>query len=157
MRTYDLSPLFRSTVGFDRLNRMLESAAGLDEAPSYPPYNIERLGENDYRITMAVAGFGRDDIDITVKEHSLTVTGKGKNTGNSDGVTYLHRGIANRSFERRFDLAEHIEVVDADLTDGMLNITLQRVVPEALKPRTIEIKTDTPQKVLDNDGGKKAA
>ncbi|MEM6902620.1 MAG: Hsp20 family protein [Pseudomonadota bacterium] len=157
MRTYDLTPLFRSTVGFDRLNRMLESAAGLDDAPSYPPYNIERLGENDYRITMAVAGFGRDDIDITVKEHSLTVTGKGQNPATGEDVTYLHRGIATRSFERRFDLAEHIEVVDADLTDGMLNITLQRVVPEALKPRSIEIKTDSTQRVLDNKGSKKAA
>ncbi|MEO0393847.1 MAG: Hsp20 family protein [Pseudomonadota bacterium] len=156
MRNYDLTPLFRSTVGFDRLNRLLEAASTVDEAPAYPPYNIEKLSDDDYRITMAVAGFGRDDIDMVVKQNTLTVTGKGKNKAKDDGVTYLHRGIATRSFERRFDLAEHIEVKDATLTDGMLTVELQRRVPEALKPRTIEIRDLEAGKTIDHDS-KKAA
>lgn len=142
MRNYDLTPLFRSTVGFDRLNRMLESALAVEDAPSYPPYNIEKLADDQYRISMAVAGFGRDDIDITVKQNSLVISGKGKPQGNAG--TYLHRGIANRSFERRFDLADHIEVVDASLADGMLNIQLQRRIPEALKARAVDIRLGRP-------------
>lgn len=155
MRTYDLSPLFRSTVGFDRMARLLESTMAPEDGPSYPPYNIEKLGETSYRIAMAVAGFGRDDIEITVKESSLTVKGVGKTA--DDGITFLHRGIATRGFERRFDLADHIEVVSADLTDGMLLINLERRVPEALKPRTIAINGGTPQRVIDGNGDKQAA
>tara|TARA_X000000368_G_scaffold414577_1_gene404710 strand:+ start:11332 stop:11817 length:486 start_codon:yes stop_codon:yes gene_type:complete len=160
MRTYDLTPLFRSTVGFDRLNRLLESATALDETPSYPPYNIEKLSDDDYRITMAVAGFSRDDIDITVKQNSLLITGKGQSKDKAEGVTFLHRGIATRSFERRFDLADHIEVTDAALTDGMLTIGLKRRVPEALKPRSIEIRDgeadQSAAKTIEHNG-KKAA
>ncbi len=158
MRNYDLTPLFRSTVGFDRLNRLLETAMTVDETPAYPPYNIEKLSDDDYRITMAVAGFDRDDIEMVVKQNTLTVTGKGK--GKDEDVTYLHRGIATRSFERRFDLAEHIEVKDASLTNGMLTVELQRRVPEALKPRTIEIRDLEAKPALEHEGkatSKKAA
>jgi molecular chaperone IbpA len=136
MRNYDLSPLFRSTVGFDRMNRLLDTAYN-SNVPSYPPYNIEKLGEDDYRVTMAVAGFGLDDLDITQKENALFI--KGNADSNGDGVTYLHRGIAARSFERRFALAEHVNVVDASLDNGILVVELKREVPEALKPRKIAI------------------
>jgi molecular chaperone IbpA len=161
MRSYDLTPLFRSTVGFDRLNRMLETARTLDEVPAYPPYNIEKLSDDDYRITMAVAGFAREDIDITVKQNSLVVSAKGK-AQPQDGATFLHRGIATRSFERQFDLADHIEVVDASLVNGMLSIDLQRRIPEALKARSVDIRDGEASKVLDHKAetakdGKKAA
>jgi molecular chaperone IbpA len=138
MRTFDLTPLFRSTVGFDHLARMLDTASRVDEqAFSYPPYNIEKLGEDDYRITMAVAGFSEGDLEITTKDHSLIITGQARK---EDGVTqYLHHGIAGRSFERRFDLAEHIRVASASLVNGLLHVDLVREVPEILKPRTIAI------------------
>jgi molecular chaperone IbpA len=138
MRTFDLTPLFRSTVGFDHLARMLDTASRVDEqAFSYPPYNIEKLGEDDYRITMAVAGFSEGDLEITTKDHSLIITGQARK---EDGVTqYLHHGIAGRSFERRFDLAEHIRVASASLVNGLLHVDLVREVPETLKPRTIAI------------------
>lgn len=136
MRNYDLSPLFRSTVGFDRLNRLIDTASNA-QVPSYPPYNIEKLGEDDYRITMAVAGFGADDLEITQKENALFITGNGNTS--SDGVTYLHRGIAARPFERRFALADHVNVADASLENGILVVDLKREVPEALKPRKIAI------------------
>jgi molecular chaperone IbpA len=138
MRNYDLSPLFRSTVGFDRLARLVDAATRVDEATfSYPPYNIEKLGEEAYRVTMAVAGFGLDDIDITVHENTLTVTGKAKD--DEKGPQYLHRGIAGRAFERRFQLADHIKVSGASLVNGLLDIDLVREVPETLKPRKITI------------------
>jgi molecular chaperone IbpA len=137
MRSYDLSPLFRSTVGFDRMGRLLDSAFQAD-APTYPPYNIEKAGDEDYRITMAVAGFGEDDLEVTQKGSELLV--KGKARAEDENVRYLHRGIAARAFERRFELADHINVVDARLVNGMLAIELKRQVPEALKPRTIGIK-----------------
>jgi len=138
MRNYDLSPLFRSTVGFDRLARLVDTATRTDESQlGYPPYNIEKLGEEAYRVTMAVAGFTTDEIDITVHENTLTVTGEAKTEAKTG--QYLHRGIARRAFERRFQLADHIKVRSAALTNGLLDIDLVREVPEALKPRKIDI------------------
>ncbi|HYE51925.1 MAG TPA: Hsp20 family protein [Azospirillaceae bacterium] len=140
MRTYDLSPLFRSTVGFDRMTRLLEAALKADEAnASYPPYNIEKLGEDQYRITMAVAGFGQDDLEIVAQQNSLTITGKANKEG--EGAQYLYRGIAGRAFERRFQLADHIRVANASLENGLLHVELVREVPEVLKPRTIRIES----------------
>ena len=138
MRPVDFAPLYRSTVGFDRLFNLLDSVTGLDQAnPGYPPYNIERLGENEYRITMAVAGFAQDEVRVDVKEQTLAVTGAKK--PDETERQYLHRGIAARNFERRFQLADHVEVKGADLQDGLLHIELVRNVPERLKPRTIAI------------------
>ena len=135
---YDLSPLYRSTVGFDSLASMLEQVAGFDnEANAYPPYNIERLTENDYRITMAVAGFSKQDVQIEVKENTLSIRGEKKEADHER--TFLHRGIASRAFERRFQLADHVEVRGADVKDGLLSVDLEREVPERLKSRTIEI------------------
>jgi molecular chaperone IbpA len=136
MRTYDLSPLFRSSIGFDRLSRLIE-ASQATEAVSYPPYNIEKLGENSYRVTLAVAGFGEGEIDITVENNALTV--KGKAQAETESAQFLHRGIAGRAFERRFQLAEHVEVETARLANGLLHIELVRRIPEALKPRKIEV------------------
>jgi molecular chaperone IbpA len=138
MRTFDFAPLYRSTVGFDHFASLLDQIAGLDnDSGAFPPYNIERLGENDYRITMAVAGFSQADIKIELKEQILTVTGD-KSAGDQ-ARQFLHRGIAGRNFARRFRLADHVEVKAADMTDGLLNIDLVRNVPERLKPRTITI------------------
>ncbi len=138
MQHFDYAPLYRSTVGFDRLVQLLDSASGHDgAATTYPPYNIERLDENDYRITMAVAGFDTDEIDIEVKEATLRV--KGEKAEQTEDREYLHRGIATRSFERRFQLADHVEVSGADMINGMLHIDLVRNVPERLKPRTVKI------------------
>jgi molecular chaperone IbpA len=149
MRTFDLSPLFRSTVGFDHLNRMLDAATRLDDAAiSYPPYNIEKQDEDHYRITMAVAGFSAADLEITAKEHSLVITGKARK--DDERVEYLHRGIAGRSFERRFELADFIRVGDASLVDGLLHVDLVREVPEAMKPRTVKIETRPQPKVIEN-------
>ncbi len=136
MRTYDLSPLFRSTIGFDRLGRLLETSLAT-EAVAYPPYNIEKLGDDAYRLTMAVAGFGEDDIDITLQDNALTVRGKAKDE--PETAQYLHRGIAGRAFERHFQLAEHVEVQGAHLKNGLLHVELARRVPESAKPRKIEI------------------
>jgi molecular chaperone IbpA len=138
MRPIDFAPLYRSTVGFDRLFNLLDSVTGIDQgAASYPPYNIERLAENEYRITMAVAGFGHDDIKVDVKEQTLTVAGARK--PEEKERQYLHRGIAARNFERRFQLADHIEVRGADLEDGLLHIELVHNVPDRLKPRAVAI------------------
>lgn len=142
MRTYDLSPLFRTSVGFDRLARMLDSVQA-DAAPSYPPYNIEKLNDDAYRVTMAVAGFGEDDLDVSVQENVLTIAGRTAETV-KDGEEkaerhFLHRGIAERAFERRFSLADHIKVEDAKLENGLLHVTLKREVPEEAKPRQIAI------------------
>ena len=135
---FDLSPLYRSTVGFDSLASMLDQVASFDEQPdNYPPYNIERLTENEYRITMAVAGFGKEDVKIEVKENTLSIRGEKKEADKER--TFLHRGIASRAFERRFQLADHVEVRGADVKDGLLSVDLQREVPERLKPRMIEI------------------
>jgi molecular chaperone IbpA len=140
MRDFDLSPLFRSAIGFDRLPSLLDTAmrtAGPTD--SYPPYNIEKTGEDAYRISIAVAGFSREDLEIEVRDGVLLV--RGKNAEKPDGVTYLHRGIAGRAFERRFQLAEHVRAETADLVNGLLTIDLVRELPEARKPRQIEIKT----------------
>lgn len=140
MRHADFSPLMRATVGFDRLVNLLDASARVDEgALSYPPYNIEKTGDDDYRITMAVAGFGEDDLDVTVKENSLVIKAAKAKSEEAKEATYLHRGIATRSFERRFELADHIQVTGARLENGMLSIELTREVPEALKPRSIKI------------------
>ncbi|QYF86899.1 Hsp20 family protein [Brevundimonas sp. PAMC22021] len=142
MRTYDFSPLYRSAVGFDRLANLLESAARTSQEGGYPPYNIETTGENAYRIEIAVAGFTPDELNIEVKENLLTVSGR--KTANDDGAaqkTYLHRGLAERDFERRFQLADYVIVTDANLSNGLLSIALKRELPEALKPRRIEIGT----------------
>jgi molecular chaperone IbpA len=147
MATFDFSPLFRSTIGFDRLGNLLDQAL-TDEAVSYPPYNIEKTGEDAYRITMAVAGFGEDDINLVAQENVLNVSGKAK-AANGEGTQYLHRGIAGRAFERRFQLADHIKVVGAQLVNGLLHIDLVREVPEAKRPRTIKIETGVAPKVLD--------
>ncbi len=140
MRTIDFSPLFRHSIGFDRMQRLLDSAARIEQsANTYPPYNIENVGEDGYRISLAVAGFGEKDLDVTVIENTLVVSGKLNEDG--EDSTYLHRGIAGRAFERRFDLADHIKVIGGSLVNGMLNIDLQREVPEEKKPRKIAIET----------------
>jgi molecular chaperone IbpA len=139
MRTFDLSPLYRSTVGFDRLFSLLDTASGAEGAPSYPPYNIERTGQNSYRVTLAVAGFGEGDLDIQSKENVLTVTGEKKEEKQEGDREVLYRGIAARAFERRFQLAEHVEVTGATLENGLLHIDLVREIPEAMKPRKIAI------------------
>lgn len=144
MRTIDFSPLYRSVVGFDRLANLLETASA-DQAGGYPPYNIERTDENAYRIEIAVAGFRPEELDVEVKENLLTVTGR--KTANDDQRRFLHRGLAERNFERRFQLADYVVVTDAKLADGLLAISLKRELPEALKPRRVEIAT-TPASTL---------
>lgn len=154
MRTYDLTPLFRSTVGFDRWNDLFNSALRSEEsAVSYPPYNIEKVSENRYRITMAVAGFGEDDLEVTARENIVVVTGKhaAKDAGDAK---YLYRGIAGRGFERKFSLADHVTVSGAALVDGMLAVDLERELPEAMKPRKIRIERVSTAKVIE---GTKAA
>jgi molecular chaperone IbpA len=148
MDSFDFSPLFRSTIGFDRLMRLADTATRFDgSASTYPPYNIETTGENAYRLTMAVAGFAADDLDLTVKENALLVTGKAKKE--DDGTEYLYRGLARRAFERRFQLADHIKVVGASLDNGLLHVDLVREIPEAMKPRKIEIANGGSPKVID--------
>jgi molecular chaperone IbpA len=138
--TYDFSPLFRTAIGFDRLARLMDTAASAAEVPSYPPYNIERTGDDTYRLVMAVAGFSPEDIELTVKESTLIVSGRVNEAQKGD---VLYRGIAGRAFERRFVLADHIVVEGADLQNGLLLVGLKRVVPEALKPRRIAISGQT--------------
>jgi molecular chaperone IbpA len=138
MGTFDLSPLHRSTVGFDRLFEMIDQSLRV-EPVGWPPYNIEKMSGERYRITMAVAGFGPEDIEISQHENMLQVTGQKK--GTEDNSEYLHRGIANRAFRQTFSIADHVKVTGADLVNGMLHLDLVREVPEALKPRRIEIKT----------------
>jgi molecular chaperone IbpA len=142
MDRFDFSPLFRSTIGFDRLARLADAA---NTAPSYPPYNIEKTGEDAYRLTMAVAGFAPEEIDLTVHENTLLVSGKAKKEDAS--VRYLHRGIARRAFDRRFSLADHIRVVGANLVNGMLHVDLAHELPEAMKPRKIAIVSEQPEVV----------
>lgn len=140
MRTIDLSPLYRSTVGYDRLAGLLDQVFSGDvAAPSYPPYNIEKTGEHDYRITLAVAGFAEAELNVEVKDATLTVTAEKEPVPEDQKRAYLHRGIAERGFERRFQLAEHVRVAGAELANGLLHIDLVREIPEALKPRTISI------------------
>lgn len=137
MRHLDFSPLYRSTVGFDRLFSMLDTAGS--DTPSYPPYNIERTGENAYRITMAVAGFTEDELTVEAKEHVLTI--KGEKSEEENDREILYRGIASRTFERRFQIAEYVRVDGASLENGLLHVDLVRELPEAMKPRKIEIST----------------
>ena len=153
MRHFDLSPLYRSTVGFDRLFNLLDQATSNESAPSYPPYNIERTAENAYRITIAVAGFGEADLSIESKENALTVRGEKKAADDADKREVLHQGIAARAFERRFQLADYVQVTGASLENGLLHIDLVREIPEAKKPRLIQIGGGAP-KVIE---AKKAA
>lgn len=139
MRSIDFAPLYRSTIGFDRLFSMLDNMSPAESAQSYPPYNIERTGENAYRISMAVAGFGEDDLTIEAKEHTLTVKGERNESKAGEESEVLFQGIASRAFERRFQLAEHVEVKAANLENGLLHIDLVREIPEAMKPRRIAI------------------
>jgi len=141
MNGLDFSPLFRSTIGFDRMLRLVDAVTRVDSAPlGYPPYNIEKTGDDAYRLTMAVAGFSPDELDVTVQENTLLVSGKSqKDETKKNG--YLYRGIARRAFDRRFSLADHMQVKGARLDNGMLHVELVHAVPEAAKPRTIEIGT----------------
>ncbi|MBX3578925.1 MAG: Hsp20 family protein [Rhizobiaceae bacterium] len=139
MRHVDFSPLYRSTVGFDRLFSMLDSLGQPDSGTSYPPYNIERTGEDAYRISMAVAGFSDEEITLEAHRNVLTVKGERKEEAGNDGAEVLYRGIAARAFERRFQLADHVEVVGASLKNGLLFIDLKRNIPEEMKPRKIAI------------------
>lgn len=142
MRHVDFSPLYRSTVGFDRMFTMLDSLAQPDQSQTYPPYNIEKTGENSYRISMAVAGFGEADLSIEAREHVLTVKGDKSDDGDNGSGDFLYRGIAKRAFERRFQLAEYVEVKGAKLENGLLHVDLVREIPEAMKPRRIDIAVD---------------
>jgi molecular chaperone IbpA len=141
MRQYDLSPLYRNTVGFDRLFSMLDQFVGVDAAPSYPPYNIERTGENAYRISIAVAGFTEDDLTIEVKENTLSVRGE-KKLSEERKTDVLYQGIAARSFDRRFQIADGVQVVGAALENGLLHLDLVREIPEAKKPKLIPISSN---------------
>jgi len=142
MRQFDLSPLYRSTIGFDRLFNMIDQAAGLEAVPTYPPYNIERTGENAYRISVAVAGFAAPDLSIESKENTLTIRGSRERDAEAAAKTeMLYQGIAARSFERRFQLADHVHVSGATLENGLLHVDLVRELPEAQKPRQIPIAT----------------
>ncbi len=142
----DFSPLFRSTVGFDRLPRLLEAAAQVDEATlGYPPYDIEKLGDDTYRITMAVAGFGPEELGIETRENTLVVVGR--QSAQDDDGSFLHKGIAGRPFQRSFQIADHVKVTGANLENGLLHIELVREVPEAMKPRSIKISTSEPKAI----------
>ncbi len=145
MTTLDFSPLFRSTIGFDRLSRLVDTATRAESA--YPPYNIEKTGEDSYRLSMAVAGFAPADLDVQVQENALLITGKAQ--PETDASRYLHRGIARRAFERRFQLADTIKVVGASFDNGMLHVELAREIPEAMKPRTIKITAGTQPQTIE--------
>ena len=139
MRTFDLAPLYRSTVGFDRLFSMLDNTAGFDAAPGYPPYNIERTGDDAYRISVAVAGFADSELSIEAKENTLTIRGDKQAKADEKPGEVLYQGIAARAFERRFQLADHVQVTGASLVNGLLHVDLVREIPEAKKPRQIPI------------------
>lgn len=149
MTTYDFAPLFRTAIGFDRLARLMDTAVSSGEASGYPPYNIEKTGDDTYCLTMAVAGFSPDDLDLTVKENTLVISGRVNGEASTGEV--LYRGIAGRAFERRFVLADHIVVDGADLKNGLLHVGLKRVVPEALKPRKIAIGGTAAPAAIAND------
>ena len=153
MRTaYDFSPLYRSTVGFDRLAEMLDRATRVEPMTNWPPYNIEKVADDQYRITMAVAGFSPDEIELTQHQNALLVTGQKKSS--DEGSQYLHRGIATRSFKQTFDLADHVKVTGAGLENGLLTVELKREVPEALKPRRIEIAKGSGSQAVGQDNAK---
>ena len=147
MRTFDLAPLYRSTVGFDRLFDMLSD--GFEAAPGYPPYNIERTGENDYRISVAVAGFAENELSIESKENTLTIKGERQVKQDNDAGEVLYQGIAARAFERQFQLADYVQVKGASLENGLLHVDLVREIPEAKKPRQITINGQSAPKVVD--------
>jgi molecular chaperone IbpA len=147
MNTYDFSPFFRSTIGFDRVFDLLDSARS--EENGYPPYNIEKLGEDTYRITMAVAGFAPEELSVVAQENVLTVSAKQKEATDGQKPQFLYRGIAGRTFERRFNLADYVKVTGANLANGLLHVELKREVPEAVKPRTISIQSGPAAKVLE--------
>ncbi|MFL2771842.1 MAG: Hsp20 family protein [Rhodospirillaceae bacterium] len=156
MRNLDLTPLFRSSVGFDNLTRMLDVTNRCERShASYPPYNIIKCSTDDYRITFAVAGLSHDDIELVIENNTLTV--KGTVSHDNDEATYLHRGIAGRSFVHRFQLAEHIQVIKATMMDGLLHVDLKREVPESLRPRTIPISSANGPQQLNGEPDKKAA
>ncbi len=156
MTTFDFAPLFRTAIGFDRLARLMDTAASAPEAPTYPPYNIEKTGDDTYRLTMAVAGFRPEELDLVVKDNTLVVSGKV--TSDNQKGEVLYRGIAGRAFERRFVLADHMVVDGADLQNGLLHVGLKRVVPEALKPRRIAIGGGAAAAIAnDAEGAVKAA
>ena len=157
MNSFDLAPLYRSAIGFDRLAQLMDNALRADSQPSYPPYNIELTEEDKYRITMAVAGFERSELDIEVEQDGLKIVGRKVRPGKQ--ATFLHRGIAARDFEHRFQLAEHVKVVGANLENGLLSIQLVREVPEAMKPRRISINAGTNDnvKVLEREGTERQA
>ena len=142
MRSFDFAPLYRSTVGFDRMTNLLDSITREDSGQAYPPYNIEKTGQDAYRIVMAVAGFADNDVEITQHDNTLIVAGK--QAERAEQVEYLHRGIAGRAFERRFELADFIKVKSATLANGLLNVELVREVPEEKKPRTIKVASHAP-------------
>jgi molecular chaperone IbpA len=148
MTTVDFAPLFRTAIGFDRLARLVDTAASGQEAQSYPPYNIEKTGDETYRLTVAVAGFRPDELDLTVKDNTLIVSGRVSAEGPKAEI--LYRGIAGRAFERRFVLADHIVVEGADVQHGLLHVGLKRVVPESLKPRKIVIGGATPASIAND-------
>lgn len=145
MRNIDLTPFYRSSIGFDRLANVLDSLSRAEQGPSYPPYNIELTGEDHYRISMAVAGFTEDEIAINVEQNKLVVSGQ--KAPEDKKKQYLHQGIAERNFERRFQLADHVRVENATLENGLLHIELVRELPEAMKPRTIQINTAKPRQI----------
>lgn len=142
MRTFDYSPFYRATVGFDRVFDLLDNVASQSGSNGYPPYNIEKAGDNAYRIVMAVAGFAEAELNVTQKENELLVTGQAQNS--QDEKQYLYRGIAGRNFERRFQLADHVKVTGAKLANGLLTIELQREIPEEKKPRAIPVEAAKP-------------
>ncbi len=155
MRTFDFAPFYRSTVGFDQLFSMLDQVSGAESgaAPGYPPYNIKRSGENAYNISVAVAGFAGADLSIEVKENTLTIRGNKQNGGDEESGSLVYQGIAERNFERNFQLADHVQIKGASLENGLLQVDLLRVVPESMKPRAIPITT----KVLEGSVAKIAA
>ena len=148
MTTFDLSPLFRTSVGFDRLARMLNTESRLEQGSGFPPYNIKASGEDQYQITMAVAGFSEDDLSITSEQNRLIVSGNISDEREGEEDNYLYRGIATRSFERRFNLADHVKVTGARLDNGLLHIELEREIPEEMKPRSIDIQSGS--KLIEN-------
>ena len=154
MTTFDFSPLFRTSVGYDRLASLLNSANRLEQGAGFPPYNIEKAGDDHYRITMAVAGFSEADLDITSEHNTLTVRGTRPEENADDDSGYLYRGIATRNFERRFNLADHVKVTGAALENGLLHIDLEREIPEAMKPRKIAISSG---ELLEQDADQSAS
>lgn len=155
MTTFDLSPLFRTSVGFDRLARMLNAESRMDQSGGFPPYNIKSSGEDKYEITMAVAGFSENDLEITTEHNRLIVSGNIGDEHEEEEESYLYRGIATRSFERRFNLADHVRVTGARLDNGLLHIELEREIPEEMKPRSIDIESGS--KLIENKKSEKKA